>query len=73
MNICYHCVYAFSTDQDPNYYDDLTVNPKSLVAVVVGLTYSSEDIDIKVRKCADGLHFYLKPPKTRHAAYCYCE
>ena len=49
------------------------MDEKSLVAVVVGNTYRSEEIEIKVRRCPDGFHYYLKPPKTRPAAYGFCE
>ena len=63
----------FAAGSDPDYFANLTVDEKSLVAVVVGNTYSSEEIEIKVRRCPDGFHYYLKPPKTRPAAYGFCE
>ena len=77
---CIHEIYndiqfyiLFAAGSDPEYFVDLTEVEKSLVAVVVGNTYSSEEIEIKVRRCPDGFHYYLKPPKTRPAVYCFGE
>ena len=64
---------VFAAGSDPDYFANLTEVEKSLVAVVVGNTYISEEIEIKVRRCPDGFHYYLKPPKTRPAVYCFGE
>ena len=74
MTLCgLKLVILFAAGSDPDYYVDLTVVEKSLVAVVVSNKYGNEEIEIKARRCPDGFHYYLKPPKTRPAGYCFCK
>ena len=53
-------------------WDDLNASGMSLTATVFGLLGGlSEDIEIHVRKLTDEFQYYLKPTRTRFAAFCF--